>query len=105
MALGKANEGQLIPVYSTDDVRKWVDGGADFLSSFMDVVVILMIVIGFLVCMLGIIQLMKAQREEQGTMAGGSRSETGYAIWKIIGGGLLGSLTTIYLFTVRVISV
>lgn len=100
MSLKSAGGNDIIPKISTDEAVKWVESGGTFLSSFIDIVLLLVMAIGFVTFVFGIITLMKAQREDQG----GGRSETGHALWMVIGGGMLGSLTALYYAATRLMS-
>lgn len=102
MSLGNASNGALVPVYKTDELKKWVEGGKGELQNLTEITLIILSVIGFLLFAAGVIQYMKEARNPE---FGGGGADRAPAKWMMIAGGAFGSMASVFYFVVRVMTV
>jgi hypothetical protein len=102
MPLGNAGSGQLVPVYTTEEVKRWVESSKDGFSATAETILLVTAAIGVVVMAAGIIQLM---REGRDPTFGGGGADRAPGKWMCICGGALGALGSIMYFLVGVMKV
>lgn len=99
MPLPSVGNGKLVAEFSKNDVTSWFDGIGQSMPSLIDSILIILMVFGFAAFMFGIVRYM----QEAKLKAEGGGGQHPYAIWIIIAGAALGSLSTITILLIRFI--
>jgi len=90
---------KLIPEYTADQGKSWLDSLSQAISTTAEVVLILITFAGFVVFVMGIMRYMRAAREGMSGQGGDGYRE---AIWMIVIGVLFAFAGSIYIFAVGI---
>ncbi len=88
--------GGKIPEYTTAEAVNWFSGLSDYVTSAIDITLLVCACLGFVLLLGGFAQIAKENREAAFGGGGGRR----YGVWMVVGGAGLGSLGVLFLYLV-----
>lgn len=91
---------KLIPVYTSDQAKSWLEGVSSGISTTIDAMLIILTLVGFIVFALGIMRYMRAAQD----VSSGQGAAEGYrgSVWMIVIGALLSLVGGIFIFFVTI---